>query len=129
MNSLLAGGGGFIGQHLARLLTTRSRKIFELGWKSSPSGALTKEVTYIAGDYGDEQTFGALLNQVEEVVDLPYATVAKSSFDDPVVDLQGNLPPAVGLLQQAGRPPTSRADSACLLGGHGLWPCRVAPDF
>ncbi len=105
MNCLLIGGGGFIGQHLARLLTERGRKVFVLGRKSRPSGALPKEVTYIAGDYGDEHTLGTLLEQVEEVVDLAYATVPKSSFDDPVFDLQGNLPPAVGLLQQAGRRP------------------------
>lgn len=43
----------------------------------------------------------SLLDQVEEVVDLAYATVPKSSFEDPAFDLHANLPLAVNMLQQA----------------------------
>ena len=101
MNCLLIGGGGFIGQYLARLLTERGRKVFVLGRQPQPSSPIPKGVTYISGDYGDEHTLRGLLDQVEEVVDLAYATVPKSSFEDPVFDLHANLPLAVNMFQQA----------------------------
>ena len=38
---------------------------------------------------------------MDEVIDLAYATVPKTSFDDPVHDILSNLPVTVNLLQQA----------------------------
>ena len=101
MNCLLIGGGGFIGQFLAPLLTSHGRKVFVLGRRPQPSSPLAEGVTYVAGDYGVKHILRDLLDQVEEVVDLAYATVPKSSFEDPMFDLQANLPLAVNLLQQA----------------------------
>ena len=101
MNCLLIGGGGFIGQYLARLLTERGRKVFVLGRRPEPSSPLPEGVTYVAGDYGNIDTLHALIDQAEEVIDLAYATVPKSSFEDPVYDLHSNLPMAVNMLQQA----------------------------
>jgi len=42
-----------------------------------------------------------LLKSTDELIDLAYATVPKTSFDDPVNDVLSNLPAGVGLAQEA----------------------------
>lgn len=101
MNCLVIGGDGFIGQYLTRLLAERGRKVFVLGRRPGPSAPLPDHAEYVAGDYADGVTLRGLLARVEEVVDLAYATVPKSSFEDPVFDLNANLPLAVNMLQVA----------------------------
>jgi UDP-glucose 4-epimerase len=99
VNCLVIGGGGFIGLHLTQLLAARGRKVIVLGRRAGPTVALPEGAEYVQGDYGDLVTLQALLSRADEVVDLAYATVPKSSFEDPVFDLNSNLPLAVKLLQ------------------------------
>ncbi len=44
-----------------------------------------------------------LLKDTDELIDLAYATVPKTSFDDPVNDVLSNLPAGVGLAQEASK--------------------------
>lgn len=101
MSCLLIGGDGFIGRHLACRLAATGRDILVLGRKSSAMAPLPARVRYVSGDYGDLTTLRTLLRDADEVVDLAYATVPKSSFEDPIHDLNGNLPLAVGMLRLA----------------------------
>src|SRR5208283_5085757 len=48
-------------------------------------------------DYGDRSFLADLLKDVDEVVNLAYSTVPKTSFEDPVQDILSNLPSAVNL--------------------------------
>jgi UDP-glucose 4-epimerase len=100
--TLIVGGGGFIGSHFVRLLHRQdSRKLIVAGRSAKPRFSLPDGVSYVQGDASDPSFIGGLLRQCDEVVDLAYATVPKTSFDDPVNDVLVNLPATVSLLRQA----------------------------
>lgn len=102
--TLIVGGGGFIGSHLADYLTKQgNREIIVAGRSPAPRFPLPDGVTYLQGDAGDGAFISPLLDQCDEVVDLAYATVPKTSFEDPVHDVLVNLPSSVALLQQAAK--------------------------
>lgn len=104
LTTLVVGGAGFIGSRLVELLVANSaREVWVLGRSALPRQALPDGVRYIQGDASDSRCMQALLATCDEVIDLAYATVPKSSFDDPVHDLMSNLPPTVNLLQEACR--------------------------
>lgn len=108
MNCLVIGGGGFIGQWLTRRLLDSGRSVVVLGRRPAAPVGLDARALYVAGDYGDADLASSLLAGADEVVDLAYATVPKSSFDDPMFDLNMNLQPAVNLLQAAAKQPHIR---------------------
>ena len=103
MNCVVIGGGGFIGQWLTRRLLDSGRSVVVLGRRPAAPQGLDARARYVGGDYGDPALASSLLAVADEVVDLAYATVPKSSFDDPVFDLDQNVRPAVTLLQAAVR--------------------------
>lgn len=104
LTTVVVGGGGFIGSHLVRLLVARGkRKVIVVGRSSAPRFPLPPEVDYIQGDAGDVALNSRLFENCDEIVDLAYATVPKTSFEDPVHDVLANLPASVSLLRQASR--------------------------
>lgn len=104
LTTLVVGGGGFIGSHFVRLLMIRrNRNVIVVGRRDKPRFALPGEVIYVQGDAADPLFISGLLDRCDEVVDLAYATVPKTSFDDPVNDVLVNLPATVSLLRQASR--------------------------
>lgn len=104
LTTLLVGGGGFIGSHFARLLTARgNRNVIVTGRRAVPRFALPDDVIYLQGDVANLSFMEPLFERCDEVVDLAYDTVPKSSFEDPVNDVIGNLPAAVRLLSLSSR--------------------------
>lgn len=102
--TLLVGGAGFIGQSLVRcLLANAQRQVRVLGRSVLPGFALPPGVEYIQGDASDAAAMKLLLDDVDEVVDLAYSTVPKTSFDDPLFDVVSNLPASVNLQLTASR--------------------------
>lgn len=102
LTTLVVGGGGFIGSHFVWMLRTRGdRDVVVAGRGSKPRFPLPNDVRYVQGDAADPSFIGGLLEHCDEVVDLAYATVPKTSFDDPVNDVLVNLPATVSLLRQA----------------------------
>ncbi len=61
----------------------------------------SKGFRYLRGDCGDVSVLEEGLRDVDEVIDLAYSTVPKTSFDDPVQDILNNLPSSVTLLDRA----------------------------
>jgi UDP-glucose 4-epimerase len=61
---------------------------------------LPENVGYIEWNVGDIEILAPLLVDCDEVIDLAYASVPKTSFDDPTNDVLENLPPGVTLLRQ-----------------------------
>lgn len=121
---LVIGGGGFIGRRTVSLLLDTGRDVLVLGRSPGRPALLDPRARYRSGDYGDAATIGDLLAPMDEVIDLAYATVPKSSFEDPVFDLDQNVRPAVTLLQAAARSPRLRklvfVSSGGTVYGHAL---------
>ena len=98
---IIIGGAGFIGLELTRMLCASGRKVFVLGRRSVPDVELPSNCNYVCGDYGNRTILREIMMPGCEVIDLAYSTVPKTSYGDPVFDLISNLPPSVGLLQEA----------------------------
>lgn len=100
MATLVIGGGGFIGRHLLHLLVETGRQVTVLDRRTHPVQDLPAGVSYLAEDFGDTVAIRHLLDSHQEVIHLAYATVPNTSFEDPLADLQGNLPPTVRLFAE-----------------------------
>jgi UDP-glucose 4-epimerase len=66
----------------------------------SPPAAPVDGIEYVVGDYGDESTFSGVIGKCDEIIDLAYASQPKSSFEDPLSDLNQNVAPAVTLFRR-----------------------------
>jgi len=99
------GGAGFVGAHVTRLLAGSGREVVVLGRRKAAEVALSPNVTYVCGDYSDRSVLSEVLTDADEIVDLAYQTVPKTSFADPVYDILANLPASVGLLLEAATRP------------------------
>lgn len=100
---LLIGGCGFIGSHLAKKLSTSGRSITILDRREPLEHEKLDGVSYVSGDFSSPKLISQLASTHEEIVHLAYATQPKTSFDDPLADLQMNLSPAVQLFEIAAR--------------------------
>jgi UDP-glucose 4-epimerase len=101
LNTLVIGGGGFIGAYLVSALLATGRNVTVLGRRTIPGYALEKSAVYINGDFGQRDLIGSLLSEHQEVIHLAYATVPNTSFENPLADLLQNLPPTVQLFSEA----------------------------
>lgn len=99
----LVGGGGFLGTHLARLLPVAGWLAVVFDRRLPSPDERVPGVDYHQGDYRDRARLEQVIADADAVVDLAYATVPKSSYDDPIQDIMDNLAPSVGLLQSAAR--------------------------
>lgn len=109
LRTLVVGGGGFIGSHLVRTLCADGRRrVTVTGRRTQPVYGLPDSATYVKAGAEDGAAMAALLADADEVVDLAYASVPKTSFDDPVHDVLSNLPATVSLLRQAAAFPLRR---------------------
>lgn len=93
------GGSGFIGRLVVEKLLEGGREVRVIGRRDQPPAGLDTRAIYLSGDYGDSHFLRSALSSVDEIIDLAYSTVPKSSFEDPVHDITTNLPQAVNLLQ------------------------------
>ncbi len=100
MNTLIIGGAGFIGTHLATRLLSSGRQVTLLGRKAVPEFPLPAGAVYCAGDFGQRDLLCGLLERHQEIVHLAYATVPNTSYENPLADLLGNLPPTVQLFSE-----------------------------
>jgi UDP-glucose 4-epimerase len=86
MNIAIFGGGGFIGRHLVETLSGKGHNLYIIG---------RTEESIENAYYINCNTCEDLYSQIKDcsiIVDLVYATNPKTSFDDPINDIQSNLP-------------------------------------
>jgi UDP-glucose 4-epimerase len=100
-NTLVIGGGGYIGASVVPQLIATGRQVTVLGRSEMPRYALPSAVKYLAGDFFDPELIRRLLDCHSEVIHLAYATVPNTSFHAPLSDLMQNLAPAVQLFTEA----------------------------
>lgn len=103
MKTLIFGGAGFIGRHLTRLLSQTGREVYVVDQRPAqdlplPEGVLYCSVAEVAV-YG--LALPALQEDFDEIIDLAYASVPQTSYNNPVKDIVENLPRFVRLLQFA----------------------------
>ena len=102
LTTLVVGGAGFIGSHLSNKLSESGlRNVIAVGRSEKPKFFLKPEVRYLCGDVRDEIFISSLLSIADEVIDLSFNSVPKTSFDDPVRDVMENLPTSVYLQKKA----------------------------
>jgi UDP-glucose 4-epimerase len=102
MKVCVIGGGGFIGQWVVRRLLARGDSVIVVGRSQRPPG-LPAEIDYVVAEYGTDKVLGELMERVESIIHLAYATVPSTSFSDPIFDLMANVPSSVALFQQAAK--------------------------
>jgi UDP-glucose 4-epimerase len=94
------GGAGFIGRAVVAELLAQGRQVLVLGREEAPMPSLPVGVRYVYSPANDAgATLKQALQEVDEVIDLAYATVPGTSFQDPVNDILVNLPEAVRLFE------------------------------
>lgn len=98
------GGAGFIGRAVVDELVNRNdREVVVVGREPS-APHLSPTVRYVQNASGaTDALLDELLAGVDEVIDLAYATVPQTSFQNPVNDILVNLPEAVRLFEHAAR--------------------------
>jgi len=109
ITTAVIGGAGFIGRAVVSELVANGRQVLVLGRESEPLPPLPPGVKYLCNLANEES---AILRQalqgVDEVIDLAYATVPGTSFQDPVNDILVNLPEAVRLFELAATLPLKK---------------------
>ncbi len=102
--SVVIGGCGFIGRSLVKKLRERrSGQLVVVGRSQNPRSSLPDGVEYLSCGALEKMQLWWLLKHADEIIDLAYGTVPKTSFEDPLQDVLSNLPSAVSLLQSASR--------------------------
>lgn len=99
-NTLVIGGAGYIGAHLVPQLIATGRQVTVLGRAATPRYELPARAVYVVGDFGQRDLICGLLDSHQEVINLAYATVPNTSFENPLADLLQNLPPTVQLFSE-----------------------------
>jgi UDP-glucose 4-epimerase len=101
MHTCLIGGGGFIGSYLVDELIASGRDVLVLGRKEQPSQPINTKAKYIQCDFGCRDLLAHHIKSAEEIIHLAHTTVPKTSFSDPLFDLQSNLPINIGLIEES----------------------------
>lgn len=102
------GGTGFIGRHLIGVLLKSGRKVTVIGRREVLEKPLPETVQYRVNRPGDAHWIAGILGDVDEIIDLAYATTPQTSFANPVRDIIGNLPDTVQLFEIASKLPISK---------------------
>jgi len=96
------GGAGFIGRAVVKELLAHGRQVLVVGREPVALPLLPEGVEYLQNPVHDNgSVLRQALSDVDEVIDLAYATVPGTSFQDPVNDILVNLPEAVRLFELA----------------------------
>ena len=106
LTTCVIGGAGFIGQFVVMELLRRADRHVVVVGREDAAPHLPAQVRYVQHP-SDTPTelLVQILSAVDEVIDLAYATVPQTSFQNPVNDILVNLPEAVRLFEQAAKLP------------------------
>ena len=106
-NCCVLGGRGFIGSALVRQLCRSGRTVQVVGRGPAPAN-LPTGATYLRVNVSDPTSLRGLFSSTAEVIDLAYDSVPKTSFEDPIADIQNNLPATVAVMEELARSQVER---------------------
>ena len=95
---LVIGAGGFVGQHLIKLLASRGENVIAIS--RTPTDLDADGVETIVGEMTEPEQYAPLLNRCRIVIYLASCSTPGSSAGRPVDEVQGNLLPLATLLQE-----------------------------
>lgn len=104
----IIGGTGFIGAHLIDALLQTGRTVRVVGRRDRALVTLPDQVEYCQGDIRNREFVSQVLQDVDEVVDLAYSSVPKTSYENPLLDITDNLPGSVTLFEVASTLPIKK---------------------
>jgi UDP-glucose 4-epimerase len=94
---LVMGAGGFVGQHLVRILSARGEKVIAVSRRPTSGGM--RGVEHIVAELTEPAQFSRLLDRCRTVVHLASCSTPGNSAGRPVDEIRGNLLPLSALLQ------------------------------
>lgn len=98
---VLVGGGGFIGQHVARLLLNDGNKVVMLSRNINvDSVAIDPSIDVHYGDYGDREFLRNVLAGANAVVHLAHDSLQLNQICDMAAEYQRNIAPAIQLMEE-----------------------------
>lgn len=103
MRCLVLGASGFIGRHLVTSLTTLGHQVIAYSGHFNNKNLIGENanIEYVTGDFSNENRWGELLAGVQVCYHLISTTVPKSSNDDPIADVAGNIIGTLNFLEAA----------------------------
>jgi UDP-glucose 4-epimerase len=109
LTTCVIGGTGFIGRAVVIELLAQGRQVLVVGRESSTMLPMPAGVQYLQNPSNDGgNALKHALTMADEVIDLAYATVPGTSYQDPVNDILVNLPEAVRLFELAATLPLKK---------------------
>lgn len=104
--SLILGGGGFIGRHVALLLARAGRRVVLASRGGAPRCGFPPDVSgliqWVPFEL-DKPDWPALLDGIETVYHFAWGSIPATANADPVADLSGNVGATLALLEAARR--------------------------
>ena len=104
MNILITGGLGFIGSHLAERLLNDNHHISIISKNKIIPNNLKKIESRLSinhGDYGDKKTLENIAINKDIIIHAACTTVPENSTHNPIYDIESNVLPTLGLIQEA----------------------------
>lgn len=98
----IIGGNGFIGVNLVAKFAERGVRVRCIG-RQERMDILDSSADYYRLQSGNVDELVQAMEGCTEVVDLAYASVPKTSFSDPIMDIQENLPRTLNLFNAVSR--------------------------
>lgn len=99
MNSLIVGGCGFIGSHLAERLLDRGNAVKVYDRSPNRFHGAPRRAEYIEGELGNHGLIREAVEDMEVVFHLVSTTLPKTSNDDPIYDVRSNLVDTIQLFE------------------------------
>ncbi|MFY0253353.1 NAD-dependent epimerase/dehydratase family protein [Chitinophaga sp. 30R24] len=102
MRYVLIGGSGFIGKNLSKGILSVGGEVIAIGRKHNDEISHTK-YTFHVGDCNDVSFLDSIVKKDDVVIYLAYNSVPKTSFENPIKDIEENLPLAISIFSVVAR--------------------------
>jgi UDP-glucose 4-epimerase len=99
--TLLIGGAGLIGTQLGSTLLERGHRVRVLDQQLPEAGRRIEHIEYLQGDRENSGLLIEAMRNVDYVVDLAYAGIARADVADLLAPMQKNVPPTLRMLEAA----------------------------